>query len=150
MPWWNPISWFKVLSAAPEMGKDITETGKILTEGIVSGIDALVLTDEELIKYKLKGADITLAFWDKIREENSLQSMARRELALLTMKSFFAMLFLAILTKVLGIHWKALDAVAKFILEIALSGIVGGLVISIGCIYFGPHQLSKIVNFKKE
>jgi hypothetical protein len=60
------------------------------------------------------------------------------------------MIFIAIACRVGGVFNPKLIEVAMFILKIALSGIVGGLVISIGTIYFGPHQLSKIVDWTKK
>ena len=142
--------WVARLFASTKSVEDITGTGKMIAEGLAQGADYLRFSEQERADYNLKGANVMLAFWDKVREENSLQSQARRELALLTLKSFFAMLFLAILCRVISTFLAPFMDVSKFIIEIALSGIVGGLVISIGAIYFGPHQLSKIVDFRKK
>lgn len=145
MAWWN------FLFASKKTTEDITATGKKIAGGIVDGIDALILTEEERIGYGQKGAEIILNFWKTIAGENTEQSRARRELAKMIIKAFIVMLFLAITCRILAIPFgKEWTEAANFILKIALSGIVGGLVISIGTIYFGPHQLSKIVDFKKD
>ena len=129
--------------------EDITETGKKISLGIMDGLDHLRFGEQERAEFSMKGAEIVLQFWDRTAKENSEQSKARRLLAMLTLKSFFYMIFMAIACRVLGILQPKLVEVSTFILEIALSGIVGGLVISIGAIYFGPYQLSKIVDFRK-
>jgi hypothetical protein len=141
--------WLASIFTSPKAVEDVTETGKKIAGGIVDGIDVLILTDEEKIQYNQKGAEIVLSFWGQIAKENTEQSKARRALAMLTLRSFFYMIFLAITCRIFGIVAEPLVEVSHFILKIALSGIVGGLVISIGTIYFGPHQLSKIVDFKK-
>jgi hypothetical protein len=141
--------WLAKIFASPKSVEDVTETGKKIAGGIVDGIDVLILTDEEKIQYNQRGAEIVLSFWGQTAKENTEQSKARRALAMLTLKSFFYMIFLAIACRIFGIVAEPLVEVSHFILKIALSGIVGGLVISIGTIYFGPHQLSKIVDFKK-
>jgi hypothetical protein len=143
------LGWLAKIFASPKAVEDVTETGKKIAGGIVDGIDVLILTDEEKIQYNQRGAEIVLSFWGQTAKENTEQSKARRALAMLTLKSFFYMIFLAIACRIFGIVAEPLVEVSHFILKIALSGIVGGLVISIGTIYFGPHQLSKIVDFKK-
>ncbi len=144
---WGFLSKLFVSQKAVE---DVTETGKKIAGGIVDGIDALFLTEEERISYGQEGAKIVLSFWEMVAKENTEQSKARRALAMLTLKSFFYIIFLAITCRIVGTFIKPMIEVSTFIIKIALSGIVGGLVISIGTIYFGPHQLSKIVDFKKK
>jgi len=143
------MAWWSFILGSPKALGDVTETGKTLVSGIVDGIDALILTDEEKIQYNQQGAEIVLKYWDKVRQENSEQSKARRVLAVMTFKAFFGMIFLAITCRILAMVLTPFEAVSIFILKICLSGIVGGLVISIGTIYFGPHQLAKIVDFRK-
>jgi hypothetical protein len=124
------------LAGSKKMGETAVEAGKNITDGIVSGIDALILTDEEKIQYNQKGLGIVLEFWDKIAKENTEQSKARRELAKMTFKVFFSMLLMAIAVYKFDIGY------AKFILEIA--GTITFIVSAITVIYFGPHQIAKI------
>lgn len=135
---------------SPKSVEDVTETGKKISLGIMDGLDHLRFGDQERAEFSMEGAKIVLSFWEQTAKENSEQSKARRMLAILTMRSFFQMIFLAITCRILGILAPSLVEVSLFILKIALSGIVGGLVISIGAIYFGPQQLSKIVDFRKK
>ncbi len=142
--------WLSKIFVSRKSVEDITETGKKISLGLMDGLDHMRFGEQERAEFSMKGAAIVLKFWDKVAQENTEQSKARRALAMLTLKSFFYMIFLAIACKIFGTLAPALDEVALFILKIALSGIVGGLVISIGTIYFGPHQLSKIVDFTKK
>ena len=135
---------------SPKSVEDVTETGKAISLGIMDGLDHLRFGDQERAELSMKGAEIVLKFWDQTAKENSEQSKARRMLAMLTLRSFFYMIFLAIACRIFGVLAPPLVEVSAFILTIALSGIVGGLVISIGAIYFGPQQLSKIVDFRKK
>lgn len=148
MSWWAKA--VGMVFGSPKALEDVTETGRKLSLGIMDGLDHLRFGEQERAEFSQKGAEIILKFWDKMAQENSEQSKARRELAVLTLKSFFYMLFLAIVCRIAGTFLESMLGVSKFIVEIALSGIVGGLVISIGAIYFGPHQLSKIVDFRKK
>ncbi len=142
--------WLASVFGSKKAVEDITETGKKISLGIMDGLDHMRFGEQERAEFSMKGATIVLDFWDRVAKENTEQSKARRALAMLTLKSFFYMIFLAIACRIFGIVSKPLIEVATFILKIALSGIVGGLVIAIGTIYFGPHQLSKIVNFTKK
>lgn len=142
--------WLAKIFVSQKSVEDVTETGKKLSLGLMDGLDHMRFGEQERAEFSKDGAKIVLSFWEQMAKENSQQSIARRELALLTLKSFFYMIFLAIVCRIFGTMIKPLIEVSKFILSIALSGIVGGLVISIGAIYFGPHQLSKIVDFRKK
>jgi hypothetical protein len=144
---WGFLSKLFVSQKAVE---DVTETGKNIAGGIMSGLDKLILTEQERLQGGADGAKIVLNFWEAIAKESTEQSKARRELATKIIDAFLNMLFIAIACRVFGIFEPKLTEVALFILKIALSGIVGGLVISIGTIYFGPHQLSKIVDWSKK
>ncbi len=142
--------WLAKIFVSQKSVEDVTETGKKLSLGLMDGLDHMRFGEQERAEFSKDGAKIVLSFWEQMAKENSQQSIARRELALLTLKSFFYMIFLAIVCRIFGTMINPLIEVSKFILSIALSGIVGGLVISIGAIYFGPHQLSKIVDFRKK
>ena len=142
--------WIAKIFASQKSVEDVTETGKKLSLGLMDGLDHMRFGEQERAEFSKDGAKIVLSFWEQMAKENSQQSIARRQLAILTLKSFFYMIFLAIICRIAGTFIKPLVEVSVFILEIALSGIVGGLVISIGAIYFGPHQLSKIVDFRKK
>lgn len=132
------LSW---LTSGSKAAENVTETGKTITTGIVNGIDALWFTDEEKAQASQKGVETILEFWKAKAGESTDQSRARRDLAIMTFKVFFSMLLLAIAV------YKFDPDYAKFILEIA--GSITFIVSAITVIYFGPHQISKIFNWKK-
>jgi len=142
--------WLSKIFVSQKAVESVTETGGKIAGGIMSGLDKLILTEQERHQGAANGAKIVLSFWESIAKENTEQSRARRVLATKIIDAFLNMIFIAIACRVFGIFEPKLTEVALFILKIALSGIVGGLVISIGTIYFGPHQLSKVVDWTKK
>jgi hypothetical protein len=142
--------WLASIFASQKAVEDVTATGKTIAEGLLQGANYLRFSDQERADYNLKGAAVMLEFWDKVREESSEQSKARRVLAVKIIDFFVNALAVAIMFRVGGVFAPSLIEVSNFIIDLTLSGIVGGLVISIGAIYFGPHQLSKIMDFRKK
>ena len=144
------MGWWSRLFVSQKAVEDTVTIGGNIAGGIMSGLDKLILTDQERLQGGQKGAEIVLGFWKAVASESTAQSIARRMLATKIINAFLNMIFIAIACRVGGVFAPKLTEVALFILKIALSGIVGGLVISIGTIYFGPHQLSKIVDWTKK
>ena len=112
--------------------------GEKITDGITRGVDALIFTDEEKNQLRQHGAEILLDFWKSVSSENTQQSMARRELVKMTMQVFFTLLLV-------GVAVFKFDRVfADFIFSVAKE--ITWLVTLVAGIYFGPHQLSKIIS----
>lgn len=112
--------------------------GEKITDGITRGVDALIFTDEEKNQLRQHGAEILLDFWKSVSSENTQQSMARRELAKMTMQVFFTLLLVGVAV------FKFDKAFADFIFGVAKE--ITWLVTLVAGIYFGPHQLSKIIS----
>ena len=104
---------------------------------MISGIDKIAYTDKEKAEAHQKGTETILKFWEVIARENTEQSKARRILAKMTSQVFFFFLLVA------AVVYKFDPKYAKFLL--ILAGKIMFLVSAIGVIYFGPHQLQKIV-----
>jgi hypothetical protein len=104
---------------------------------LIAGIDKIVYTDEEKAEAHQEGTETILKFWEVIVRENTEQSKARRMLAKMTFEVFFFFLLSA------ATVFKFDAELAKFLLQLA--GKIMFLVSAIGVIYFGPHQLQKIV-----
>ncbi len=104
---------------------------------MISGIDKIAYTDEEKAEAHQKGTETILKFWEVISKENTEQSKARRILAKMTFQVFFFFLLAA------ATVFKFDADLARFLLQLA--GKIMFLVSAIGVIYFGPHQLQKIV-----
>ena len=134
------MGFLSFLSAGGKAAENVTDIGKTVTNGIVSGLDALVYTDEEKDENKKEGAKIILQFWDKIAQENTEQSKARRELAKMTMQVYYGLILMGILV------WPFMKEYAGFIFGAVKE--ISILVGMVAAIYFGPHQLSKIVGKK--
>ena len=132
------LSWFSGLS--PKSAETAVEAGKNITDGLLAGIDKIWQTDEEKSDAKQKASETILKFWELTANENTEQSRARRELARMTFQVFF--FFLLAAAVVYGFN----KEYAKFLLNLA--GTITFLVSAIGIIYFGPHQISKIIKKK--
>ena len=104
---------------------------------MISGIDAIAYTDEEKAEARQKGSETILKFWEAISRESTEQSRARRILAKMTFQVFFFFLLAA------AVVYRFDAEYARFLLQLA--GEIMSLVSAIGVIYFGPHQLQKIV-----
>jgi hypothetical protein len=116
--------------------------GKTIVDGAVSCIDAIFYTDEEKAVAKQKASDTVLKFWDTIARENTEQSQARRILARMTFQVFFFFLLAGAGLFKFDSEW------SSFMFQCADKLMF--LVSAIGVIYFGPHQLSKVANWKKQ
>lgn len=136
------MGFFRSLFAAPKTADKAVDMGKTIVDGAVSGIDAIFYTEEEKAAARQKVSDTVLKFWDNIARENTAQSKARRELAKMTFQVFFFFLLAA------AVIYRFDPEYAKFMLSLA--GKIMFLVSAIGVIYFGPHQLSKVANWKKQ
>ena len=123
---------------AVEAGANIAEKA---TGGIINGIDKLFYTEEEKAEAGQKTAATILSFWQTFATENSEQSKARRELAMMVFKSYFALIFMAV--AVYGFN----DKYASFIFSIVAG--LSTLVMMVAGVYFLPHQLSKLDFFKR-
>ena len=132
------MAWYNLLS--PKSIDTAVDAGKNITDGVIAGLDKIWHTDEEKADAKQKASETILRFWEVIAQENTEQSKARRELARMTFQVFF--FFLLSGAVVYGFD----KEYAKFLLSLA--GTITFLVSAIGIIYFGPHQISKIIKRK--
>ena len=119
-----------------ETGARIAEKA---TDGIIAGLDKLVYTDEEKAEVSQKAVETTLEFWKTFATENSEQSKARRNLAMLFAR-LFALAF-GIGTGLVLIGRKdMLDMYVDFLSSLSLGWAMSAVITT----YFVPHQISKI------
>ena len=146
------MGWWSALFAAPKAVEKVAEMGETIVKGAVSGLDKIFFTDEERAEAHAEASKIVLGFWDRIAKENTEQSRARRALAMMSFKAFFALIFMAVLCKALAIPFAAqavqLNELATFIL--GCIKLFSFIISAITVIYFGPHQVSKIWTSKKK
>uniref|UniRef100_A0A6M3L083 Holin n=1 Tax=viral metagenome TaxID=1070528 RepID=A0A6M3L083_9ZZZZ len=128
-----------IFSTSTSIDKAV-EVGEKIADGVIAGLDKIWLTEEEKADNKQKATETVLAFWKVVATENTEQSKARRQLAVMTFKVYFSLLLI-------GVTLYKFDAnYAKFVFDVA--GTLTWLVSGIAAIFFGPHQLSKIIEKK--
>jgi len=135
------MGFFSFLTSGSKAAENATDIAKTLTGGIVSGLDALVLTDEEKVQYNAKAAGLVLEFHKNFSKENSEQSKARRRLAVGTFQVFFFLILSGVVV------YKFDPAYAIYIFKVVES--ITWLVGMIAAAYFVPHQISKVYTNKK-
>lgn len=136
------MGWFSFLNSGTKAAENATDIAKTLTGGIVSGIDALVLTDEEKTQYSAQAGELYLRFYETFGKENSEQSKARRALATMTFKVFFALILMGVAV------YKLDPKYAAYIFDIVKS--ITWLVGMVAGAYFIPHQISKVYTNQKQ
>ena len=134
------MGFFSFLNSGTKAAENASKIASTLTGGLVAGIDALVLTDEEKVQYKADGVKLQLKFWETFGKENTDQSKARRELAKMTFKVYFFLILAGVVV------YKFDAEYAQFMFDIVKS--ITWLVGMIGAAYFVPHQVSKIYQKK--
>ena len=134
------MGFFDFITSGTKAAENATEIGKTLTDGVVSGLDALVFTDEEKTQYSAKAGELYLKFYEAFGKENSEQSKARRELAKMTFKVFFFLLLAGV------VLYKVDSEYATFCFKTAES--IKWLVMAVAGAYFIPHQISKVYTKK--
>ena len=138
--WESSMGFFSFLNSGTKAAENATDIAKTLTGGIVNGIDALVLTDEERIQYRADAVKVQLKFWEAFGKENTDQSKARRELA----KATFYVYFFLILSGAVVYKFDQSYAIYLFKIVESLTWLVG----MIAAAYFVPHQVSKVYKNK--
>ena len=107
------------------------------TDGIINGADLLFLTDEEKLQYQQEAAKLWLKIQESIRDENSIRSITRRYIAVLSTICYFLLVFLAVVVYSFNSDWSA------FIFGI-LTSELGWMVLGINAFYFGPHMIGRL------
>lgn len=120
------LSWF---SAGPK-------TAETLVDGAVRGLDALVLTEEEKIRYQGELADWWLKLQGQLSNESSVRSVTRRLIAFAVLLPYVGLIIAG------AVVWPWYPEYAAFLLQLAESQF-GLLAIGIGGFYFGPHMIGR-------
>ncbi len=137
---------FKSSEKVMDTGCNVVETA---TKGIYNGLDACFYTAEEkaqdaqaTARGQQEAFETILEFQKSYVNENSQQSMARRELARLTFGVYYALIFILITLWRIDPDWcKAAIDIVKVVSSSYLLLMVAGT-------YFVPHQFSKLSVFK--
>lgn len=113
-----------------------------LLDAFINTGDALFHTDEEKAANRAKSRDVQLDFIKTQHSENSLRSVARREISLLIIRSYVAMVWLTAVAYVCGDTKKA-----EFLFKLATVSFSTAVLMVLG-FYFGGYYLPKIMGKK--
>lgn len=111
-------------------------------DAIVSGGDALVLTDEERIQYKQKAMELHLKLTEKIANESAPTAISRRIVGLMVLVPF------AFLSVGGAILFPISEKVSEHWLEISQNFEYPSL--AVVAFYFGSHVAKNLSGSKKE
>lgn len=120
--------------------KKIASAGEKLIDGAMSGLDKLILTEEEKRDFSVKAGELYLKHQGIIANENTARSITRRILATMIMAIFLLLLVFAVGT------WKFYPEWAKFTLSVASNLSTGFTAIII--FYFGYYAVGNILDKK--
>lgn len=112
-----------------------------LIGGVVDGIDAVILTEEEKIKFDLKRTELWLKMQEVIANESTVRSVTRRVLAVV---SFIVYLTLNVASCIV---WPFAPEHSDQIFKVAMN--LNKLVIPITVFYFGYYAISNVIKAKK-
>lgn len=125
------LDWF---SSGPKAAEKVLDAG-------ISGLDKLILTDEEKKELSLKAGKQWVDLQKVLGEESTVRSVTRRVLAIMVMSSFTVLVFAA------AIAYSFDPEYAKFLVDLA-DGKFGWLVLAVGGFYFGPHMVGRMFDKK--
>lgn len=132
------MAWYNIFSSSSKA----VDTASNLIGGVVDGIDAVILTEEEKIKFDLKRAELWLKVQETITGESSIRSITRRVLAV----SFISVYLTLIIAS--AIVWQFSPEQSKHIFETAQT--LNTPIITIIIFYFGYYAVSNVIKAKKE
>jgi len=132
------MAWYSFLTATPKAIGTSLEIVEKAADGIIAGVDKLFYTKEEKAEALQKATETIISLWKALADENGEQSKARRAIAEKIIDVYFMLIFLAIAT------YGLLPGLATFILGFVEK--ITFLVTGVSFIYFGPHQIQKLLN----
>lgn len=122
----------------------IKTTNKVI-DNVSSGIDKLILTDEERLDYNKDAMNLWLKMQKALGDENSVRAKARRALAVTTAVVFFTTFLVALVHICIG-YWIGIDTspLVNKIIELAKAFSLGTLSTTVFVFYFGKGILDKL------
>lgn len=137
------VSIFSFLKSSPKLIDNVFDKDKGLLTQVGSWIGNANFTDEERSELNVEMAKAIQAYSIATMDENTDRSMARREIAVLSIQVFWLMVFMCGITYKIDPEW------SKIWFELSTSYTVAGLITSISVFFFGGHALVKHNNTKK-
>lgn len=128
--------WSKIKAGAKAVfGMAGSGTGAHAVKEAIKMFDERKFTEEERAEYVLKVAPVYAKFMENTVNESSQRSTTRRNLAMMVIRNWIAMLWVAIVAWIWNPEYSA------FILTIAFSTALATLVLGIGAFFWGTHLL---------
>lgn len=139
------MGWFTDLfKVAPKAVDDVLDKDNGLITQFGSWIGNSNFTAEEVAELNAQVAQDVRKFVVDTLAESTDRSKARRSMALLVMRTYILMLFIAGMVYPIDMEW------SKVWIDIATSWTLGGLVSSISIFFYGSHALAKHTESKKK
>lgn len=126
---------FDWLTAGPKAAEKVLD-------GAISGIDKLVLTEEEKQDLRQKLAENWIELQKLLGEETTVRGITRRILAVMCVGTYIGLSVTSVVV------WKFDKTFADFIWEVANAGQYGYITLAIVAFYFGPYFLSSLLGKK--
>lgn len=119
-----------------------------VTDAVVKGADALILTEEERLNYNLKAAELHLRLTEQVGKESTPTSISRRIVAMSVLLPFG---LLKIGSAILYLIASVGNEINGALINVSLhwnttSGDFNNAVAAVVIFYFGGHIASKIKN----
>jgi hypothetical protein len=110
---------------------------------VSSGLDKLILTDEERLDFNKKLIDANIDFVRLTQNENTIRSITRRYIAILIIVVYLLLILSSVIFYTCG-----QVAIATFIIGI-LQDILGTSFISVIIFFFGSHIVNNVMDKRK-
>ena len=137
------LSW---ITGAGKAGETIDKVG----DGIIKGLDMLVLTKEEEVQYKAAAGELWLKTQGVLATENTARTLTRRYISIAVMYSWLMMVMSSFLLAL----WETVTnggIVNAIQLFTVVNQVMGTIVLAIVVFYFGPSALGRVIGeVKKE
>ena len=133
------------ITGAGKAGETIDKVG----DGIVKGLDMLVLTKEEEIQYKAQAGELWLKTQGVLANENTARTLTRRYISIAVM---YAWLMMVMSTFLLAL-WETISnggIVNALQLFTTVNQVMGTIVLAIVVFYFGPSALGRVIERSKK
>ena len=124
-------------TAAPKLTDDVFDKDNGLLTKFGGWIGGQQFTDQEQAELNAKSIESVQTFVVATLGESTERSKTRRDIAVLVIKFYPLLIFVALMAFPFNKEWSA------FALSLATIPALGGMVVSIGLFFFGSHMIQK-------
>lgn len=109
-----------------------------IVDTVFSGVDKSVLSNEEIIDYTIKAAELNLEFVKASNSESTPRSITRRIIAIMVLSQFFIVFNVGVVGMITGSYN------GKEIIELSIAAF-STLAVAVVVFYFGNHLLNSLI-----